>query len=127
MQDFRNLRAWQKSHHVALEVYRITTDFPTSERYGLTGQMRRASVSIGSNIAEGATRLSDGDFRRLVGIAMGSASELEYQLLLSKDLGFIDEHPYEHLVVEVQEVKRMLGGLIRSLSNQDCSPPSDSG
>ena len=127
MQDFRNLPAWQKSHRVAVEIYRVTNDFPASERSGLAGQMRTASVSIGSNIAEGAMRSSDRDFRRMVGIAIGSASELKYRLVLSKDLGFIGEQPYALLIVAIRDVKRILGRLIRSLSNQNQSPSSDSG
>lgn len=91
MQDFRKLRAWEKSHHLALDIYLVASSFPASERYGLCGQLSRATVSIGSNIAEGAAKSSDAEFRRFLGIAMNSASEVDYQLLLSKDLGFIDD------------------------------------
>jgi four helix bundle protein len=87
MQDFRNLLVWQKSHELVLEIYRISRDFPREELFGLTSQMRRCAVSVPSNIAEGCGRGSDPDFARFLIIAMGSCSELEYQVLLSRDLG----------------------------------------
>jgi four helix bundle protein len=127
MQDFRRLRAWQKSHHLSLEIYLATSSFPTTERYGLTSQLRRASVSVASNIAEDTARSSDRDFRRFLGIAMSFASELEYQLLLSKDLEFINEEQHTRLSTDVQDVKRMLSGLIRSLGSSEIIASSDSG
>ena len=87
MQHFRNLLVWQKSHEMVLQVYRISRDFPREELYGLTSQLRRAAVSIPSNIAEGCSRGSDADFGRFLIIALGSSSEVEYQLLLARDLG----------------------------------------
>src|SRR5947209_6396749 len=90
MQDFRNLLVWQKSHELVLQVYRISRDFPREEFFGLTSQMRRCAVSVRSNIAEGCGRGSDPDFARFLIIAMGSSSELEYQLLLSRDLGYVE-------------------------------------
>lgn len=109
----------EKSHHLSLDIYLVTSSFPASERYGLCGQLSRATVSIGSNIAEGAAKSSDAEFRRFLGIAMNSASEVDYQLLLSKDLGFIDEETQARLTSDVQDVKRMLGGLVRRLSTQE--------
>jgi four helix bundle protein len=88
MKDFRQLQVWQRAHTFVLELYRETNSFPREELYGLTSQVRRASVSIPSNIAEGCGRRGDAKFARFCQIAMGSASEAEYQLLLARDLGF---------------------------------------
>lgn len=99
-----------------MEVYRHTQDFPAEERYGLTSQLRRSSVSVAANIAEGCGRGSDSDFRRFLQMAMGSASETEYHLLLAQDLGFIGQEPYQTLTQQVQEVKRMLASLIKKLT-----------
>ena len=120
MRDFRKLTVWQKAHETVLAIYHATRTFPTDERFGLTAQMRRAGVSIGSNIAEGAGRGSDQDFARFLHMAFGSASELEYQVLLSKDLGFIAENTTDQLLGNIQEVKRMLAALINRLT-----PPAD--
>jgi four helix bundle protein len=115
VQDFRKLKVWEKAHQLALSVYRVTANFPKEELYGLTSQIRRASMSIATNIAEGCGRSSGPDFGRFLQIAMGSACETEYQLLLSKDLGCLA--PDEHAAMEtsVQEVKRMLAALLKSL------------
>lgn len=115
MKDFRNLKVWECAHHVALEVYKATSKFPREEVYGLTAQLRRASVSIPSNIAEGCGRNSDADFARLLQIAMGSASETEYQLLLGRDLGMLSLEEYGELQADLEEVKRMLSGLLKTL------------
>ena len=111
MTDFKQLKVWQKAHELTLEVYRITAKFPQSELYGLVSQMRRCAVSIGSNIAEGRGRDGDPDFQRFLGISIGSAAELEYQLLLSKDLGFLPEQQYLPLCVALAEIGRMLVAL----------------
>lgn len=86
MQSFRNLRVWKKSHSLTLDVYASSRTFPREEMYGLTSQMRRSSASIGMNIAEGCCRKGDIEMARFLQMAMGSASELEYQLLLARDL-----------------------------------------
>ena len=86
MKDFRELKVWDKAHRVALSVYRATKDFPAQEQYGLTSQIRRAAVSIPTNIAEGCGRNGDAEFARFLDIALGSASELEYLVLLSGEL-----------------------------------------
>jgi four helix bundle protein len=112
VQDFRGLKVWQKAHQVALGMYAETGQFPSSELYGLRSQMRRAAVSIGSNIAEGCCRDPGPEFARFLQMAMGSASELEYQLLLSHDLHFMAAASYERLSREIMEVKRMLATLI---------------
>ena len=115
MKDFRKLNVWEKSHHLTIEVYKATKSLPKEELYGLTSQMRRAGISISSNIAEGCGRSSDAEFARFCQISLGSASELEYQLLLSHDLGFLNEPSYEKLTNIVTEIKRMLTSLIKKL------------
>jgi four helix bundle protein len=116
MKDFRDLQVWQKAHQLALGVYRVTSTFPREEVYILTSQLRRGAASIASNIAEGCGRGSDADFRRFLQIAMGCACETEYQLLLARDLGFIEGEPHRELDARVTEVKRMLTGLIQKLT-----------
>ena len=113
--DFRQLRVWGKAHDLTLEVYRRTTCFPAEERFGLTRQMRRSAFSIGSNLAEGCGRDTNADFRRFVLIAMGSASELEYQLLLAHDLGYLDSSAHRPMTTAVTEIKRMLTSFAQSL------------
>lgn len=115
MRDFRRLLVWEKSHRLVLDVYKITKNFPRSELYGLTSQMRRAGASIPANIAEGCGRNSQAEFARFLHIAMGSASELEYHLLLSHDLEFLDRNCYQQLYMQVTEVKRMLTGFVNQL------------
>jgi four helix bundle protein len=117
MQDFRKLKVWDKGHELALETYRVTTSYPNDEKYGLVQQLRRASLSIPVNIAEGCGRGSDADFARFVQMAMGSACEVECELLLSRELGFISEKDYEVLLIDVSEVKRMLSALIVRLKS----------
>ena len=112
MQDFRDLKVWNKSHAVTLAIYTLTETFPATERYGLISQMRRAAASIPSNIAEGCVRSSDADFARFLHMALGSADELDYFALLARDLGFLPEVEYDRLVSDIQEVKRMLASLV---------------
>jgi len=119
MKDFRKLKVWEKAHELTVEVYRASGRFPRSEMFGLATQLRRAAVSVASNIAEGCGRNSDGELSRFAGFAMGSASEVEYQLLLARDLGYIDETETAVLSARAVEVKRMLGGLIRRLSKPE--------
>ena len=115
MQDFRKLKVWEKGHALTLAVYRASTAFPKTETFGLTSQMRRSASSVPTNIAEGCGRGSDPDFSRFLQIAMGSASELDYQLLLARDLSYLAETAYLQLCQEVSEVKRMLAALIIKL------------
>ena len=115
MQDFKNLRVWQKSHSLALRVYVVTATFPRSEIFGLTNQMRRAAVSVPANIAEGACRGGRREFARYLNVAVGSAGELEYHLLLASDLALLDRPQYAVLDEQATDVKRMLAGLIRKL------------
>ena len=116
MQDYRKLQVWQKSHNLVLQVYKITKGFPGDERYGLTSQLRRAAVSIPSNIAEGSGRKTQAEFARFLHIAMGSASEVEYHLLLARDLGYVEEDQYRLTSHQVAEIKRMLSGLIQKVA-----------
>lgn len=115
MQDFRQLKVWGRAHELVLKVYDSTNTFPSEERYGLTSQLRRASSSIPTNIAEGCGRSSDADFARFLSIAIGSASEVEYLLILSHDLNFVPQTSYEALTAHVTEVRRMLISLRRRL------------
>ena len=115
MHDFRELKVWQKAHDLTLKVYRETGTFPTDERYGLTSQVRRAAASIPSNLAEGRCRPTERDFGRFVGIALGSAAEVDYFLLLARDLGLLDPARYNPLADEIDEIKKMLSGLYSRL------------
>jgi len=115
MQDYRNIKAWRKSYDLVLKVYRSTERFPKHELYGLTSQIRRAAVSIVSNIAEGSAKESDADLGRYLEIAIGSACELECQLMLAGDLSYIDGNACRSLGEDVAELKRMLSAFIRVL------------
>lgn len=115
MRDFRELKVWDKAHRLTLDVYRTTKGFPKDELYGLTSQIRRAAASIGANIAEGAGKNSRPDFARFLQIGLGSASELEYHLLLSRDLGYLQPESYQTLSARVVELKKMLTGFIQYL------------
>ncbi len=115
MKDFRSLDVWKKSHELVQAVYKASAGFPSSELYGLTSQIRRAASSIPANIAEGCGRGSDRDFARFLQIAMGSASELEYHLILARDLGFLDAVQHDALEQATTEVKRMLTEFVKKL------------
>jgi len=115
MKDFRQLKVWERSHQLALEIYKATKNFPKEELYGLTSQIRRSSMSVPTNIAEGCGRFTDPDFARFLQMAMGSASETEYQLILAHDLGFLNKERYDTLNTDVTEVKRMLASLLKTL------------
>jgi four helix bundle protein len=112
MQSFRNLRVWEKAHVLTLDVYKSSNVYQRDELYVLTLQMRRSSASIGANIAEGCCRKGDIELGRFLQIAMGSASELEYQLLLARDLEIMKSLDFQRLSREVIEVKKMLASLI---------------
>jgi four helix bundle protein len=115
MGNYRQLLVWKRAHTLALDVYRATQGFPTEERYGLTAQLRRAAVSVVSNIAEGSGRLGDREHIRFLRIARGSVSEVECQLLLSRDLGYLGSSAWTVLDEQSQDLARMLTGLIQSL------------
>lgn len=115
MQDFRKLKVWQRAHELTLEVYRATAAFPKSEAYGITSQIRRSCSSVPANVAEGCGRGGDADFARFLQMAMGSASETEYHLLLAHDLSFLADGDYNRLSAKVTDVKRMLSSLLSKL------------
>lgn len=115
MQDLRRLVVWQKSHRLTLEVYRTSASLLTNHHFELRRQMVRAATSIPANIAEGCGRSGDREFRRFCRIALGSGCELEYHLLLARDLRLLSGAVHDPLAAQVVEVKRMLAGLIRSL------------
>ncbi len=116
MQDYKSLKVWKKSHRLTLAIYRHTRFFPPEERYGLTSQMRRCSSSVPSNIAEGCGRSTGGQLHRFLDIAAGSASELEYQLLLAQDLGYLHGRHHDQLSEKTGEIKRMLRALMRRVA-----------
>ena len=122
MGDYRRLSVWKRAHDFTLGIYRHTWSFPDSERYGLTAQLRRAAVSIVSNIVEGASRHGDRELTRFLQIAHGSACEVECQLLLSRDLGYLHPDKWTALNADCRELGKMLNGLIRSL--RSASAPS---
>jgi four helix bundle protein len=115
MQDFQRLKVWEKSHILTLAIYKATESFPTDERFGLTRQIRRAASSIPANIAEGCGRNSPREFKHFLTIAAGSASELEYHLLLARDLGFGGNE----VGTQVSEIKRMLWSLMQKLNTDN--------
>ncbi len=116
MKDFRDLQVWQKAHELALSIYRESVAFPAEERHGLTGQLRRAAVSIPANIAEGCGRTGDREFARFLQIALGSSSEVEYLLLLARELSLMPAATHQQLEQQTTEIKRMLTGLVRKLN-----------
>src|SRR3990172_12146726 len=108
MKDFRKLKVWGRAHQLVLAVYQTTMSFPRDETYGLTAQLRRSALSVPSNIAEGCGRDGDAELARFLQISMGSASEVEYQLLLSHDLGYLNRDAHQQLNDGIGEIKRML-------------------
>lgn len=113
MKDFKELIVWRKAHAITLAIYSATRAFPKEELYGLTSQLRRASASIGANIAEGCGRRSDGEMCRFLHIAYGSAAEVEYHLLLAHDLHMLEEDSYHQLERDIDEIQRMLTSLVQ--------------
>ena len=115
MKDFKDLRVWEKAHSMTIGVYKATKEFPREELFGITSQMRRAGSSIGANIAEGTGRRSDGELTRYLHIARGSAAELEYHLLLARDLDLLSTAKFDLMRRQVDEVQRMLTSLIQQV------------
>lgn len=115
--SFRDLIVWQKAKVLATELYRVTAQFPKQETYGLTSQIRRAVVSVASNIAEGQGRMTSGEFRQFLGHARGSLYEVETQLEIAHDLGYVNERQFLGAVGHITEVRKMLHGLCDSLKN----------
>ncbi len=121
-QDFRELLVWQRSHELALSIYRITEGFPRHEIFGLTSQMRRSAVSIPANIAEGCGRGSQAELARYTEIARGSASELEYPVYFARDLGYLEEAPAQQISERVDHVEKMLSRFKQRLLAEDALP-----
>jgi len=115
MVDFKDLKVWQKAHQLTLRTYRATSGFPKDELYGLTSQHRRATASVGANIAEGCGRRSDAEMCRFLQIARGSASEAEYHLLLARDLRLLSEEDFRTLTGQADELQRMLTALMQKV------------
>jgi len=122
LRSFKALKVWKKSYDLCLKAYRITAAFPKDERYGLTSQIKRSAVSIPSNIAEGYGRKTTVDYVRFLYIAYGSTCELETQILLAGDLGFIDTGNLGEILGSVKAVERMLKTLIRTLEQKHSDP-----
>ncbi|HKD79242.1 MAG TPA: four helix bundle protein [Candidatus Angelobacter sp.] len=118
MRNYRDLQVWTKAHYLTLELYRISQLFPREEMYGITNQLRRAAVSIGANLAEGCGRRSSSELARFVRIAMGSASELDYHLLLSRDLGFMAANEFTLASSALTEIRKMLTSFLNSVEEQ---------
>jgi four helix bundle protein len=114
-EDTGKLIVWKQSHQLVLKIYEITKGFPNSELFGLTSQIRRAAVSVPSNIVEGKARGFDKEYKRFLMMARGSLEEVKYQLLLAKDLEYIDSNKYEEVINLTNDVGKLLNGLIRSL------------
>ena len=114
-ESYRNLIAWQKAKELALDIYSCTRKFPKDEIYGLTSQMRRAAISVPSNIAEGKGRRSRKDFAHFLYQARGSLLELETQLAIARDLGYLDADTFDKSLSKAEEVGRILNGLVNHL------------
>jgi four helix bundle protein len=115
VQSYRDLVVWRKSMALVLDVYRCTQAFPKIETYGLTSQLRRAAVSVPSNIAEGQARRSTGEFKQFLGNARGSLAEVDTQLLIARDLGYLENQVSKGLLDATAEIGRMLSGLLAAL------------
>jgi four helix bundle protein len=115
MRKFQDLQIWHRSHALTLEIYRATKSFPKEEIYGLTSQMRRSSSSVPTNIAEGCGRNSNPDFARFLTIAMGSSAELEYQLILSRDLDYISLADFDILFDDLTEIRKMINNFLKAV------------
>ena len=122
LKNYKELKVWQKSYELCLEIYRITAKFPREEIYGLTAQLRRSAISIPSNIAEGYGRRTTPDYIRMLYISYGSVCELETQILLAGDLDLIEKGDLGTLKGQIAEIERMLKALIKSLENKTLNP-----
>ena len=122
LRNYKDLQVWQKAYQLSLEVYKATGEFPKHELYGITAQIRRAAVSIPTNVAEGYGRKSTKEYIQFLYVAYGSLCELETQILLSADLGYIDAERLKKLQDQIGEVERMLKALINSLEQRPYNP-----
>ena len=117
MKTHRDLKVWTNSINLVTMIYQVTSDFPKEELFGITSQMRRAAVSIPSNIAEGAARNSTKEFNNFLSIALGSASELEIQILISRNLSYLNSNNSEKLLNDLNEIQKMIQGLMKNLKS----------
>jgi four helix bundle protein len=124
LKNYQDLKVWQKAYQLCITIYKITKHFPKEEMYGLTSQIRRSAVSVPSNIAEGYGRKTTQEYMQSLYIAHGSHCELETQIMLSKDLGYIKSDDFQKLQQDIGEVERMLKALIKSLQNKRLNPPA---
>ena len=108
MQDFTQLKVWQKAHNFTVNLYKMTANFPSEEKFGLTSQIRRAAVSIESNLAEGCGRNGDKEFSRFIDLAQGSAYEVRCQLFIARDLSFLSVNDFNLLITKIDEISRMM-------------------
>ena len=122
LKNYKELKVWQKSYQLCLEVYRITARFPKDEKFGLTSQIRRSVVSVPSNIAEGYGRKTTADYLRSLYIAYGSNCEMKTRIMLSGDLDYIKRDIVEAVIIKINEVVRMLKALIKSLEEKRLNP-----
>jgi four helix bundle protein len=118
MLDYRSLQVWRRSHQLTLMLYALTKSYPREELFGLVSQMRRAAASVPTNIAEGCGRNSDAELSRFLSIASGSASELDYQLLLSRELHYLSAEQWQHAAQELTEIRKMLTQFILTLKKR---------
>tara|TARA_R110002124_G_scaffold287287_1_gene472283 strand:- start:5485 stop:5835 length:351 start_codon:yes stop_codon:yes gene_type:complete len=116
MHNYKNLEVWKRSVDLATKVYSLTKHFPSEEKFGLVSQTRRCSVSVSSNIAEGAGRGSDKEFKLFLNYALGSCFELETQLLISQNLGLVEEEHHNSILSELTEIQKMIYSLIKKYS-----------
>lgn len=116
MRDYKKLDVWQRSYKLGLTIYSVTKTFPREEMYGLTSQLRRASISIPLNIAEGSRRSTDKDYKSFLHNAYGSNAEVEVQIMYAKDLGYISNETCIYLLEEISQISRMLNSFIKTLS-----------
>lgn len=113
--NFKNLRVWEKSVDLAVKVYEVTAEFPAEEKFGITSQMRRSSVSIPSNIAEGSTKNSSKAFLNSLDISLGESFELETQAIIAQRVGILNDQNFKSLESEISEVQRMINGFIQNI------------
>ena len=119
MKDFKNIEIWKRSHQLTLEIYRAAQQFPKEEMWGLTSQLRRAVASIPTNIAEGCGRRTNAELANFLNIASGSASEVEYEILLAKEVGYISTEQNESWTREISELRSMLAAYMKKLKTDN--------
>ncbi len=119
VRNYRDLRLWQRGLALAKAVYKVSARFPAAERFGLTSQLRRAAVSVPSNIAEGHARVHDSEFRQFLYVAIGSLAEVDTQLTLALELGYVPEEEFQELAALVTELKKMVRALANKLGQPD--------